>query len=85
MTETFQERDIEKRPIKDISNPRYGHGYEYFDWICPTCHKFLSFEPAFDKIPRRCHSCGQLLKRLTRKEAEEDPIESFNIPGVTIW
>lgn len=38
-------------------------------WECPACGYFLMFEPAFEKIPRRCQNCGQLMKRMTREEA----------------
>jgi len=62
-------RDIEKKPVK-MKETRFGMGYEYHDWKCPACGKFLAYEPAFYDIPRRCQGCGQLLKKLTRKEAE---------------
>ena len=66
----MDERDIAKLPVKDKEHPRYGMGYEYNDWICPTCGFFLAFEPAFNLIPRRCQNCGQLLKSMTRAEAD---------------
>lgn len=85
MSNLFAEKDIKKWPIKDKDNPRYGHGYTYYDWICPTCGGFLSFEPAFDRIPRRCWTCGQLLKELTREEAENyEETGDYNIPGLTM-
>ena len=54
-------KDIAACPIHDTS-PRYGMGYEYYDWLCPNCKAFLAPEPAVDEIPRRCQCCGQLLK-----------------------
>ena len=56
-----EERDIAKEPIKD-STPRCGMGYEYFDWLCPLCKKFVAYEPDINRIPNRCQQCGQLLK-----------------------
>ena len=55
-------RDIEREPIK-TEVPRYGMGYEYYDWICPTCEMPLAWEPDVESIPRRCIYCGQLLKK----------------------
>ena len=65
----MDERDIARKPIKD-KHPRYGMGYEYYDWMCPKCNFFLQFEPAYRDIPRRCQNCGQLLATITREEAE---------------
>ena len=44
-----------------FTEPRYGMGYEYYDWKCPTCGKFLAYEPDIKGIPNRCTGCGQLL------------------------
>ena len=55
-------RDKEKEPVK-TSVPRYGMGYEYHDWICPTCGMRVAYEPDIEGIPRRCMYCGQLLKK----------------------
>jgi hypothetical protein len=54
------EKDTPKAPKKsDI--PRYGMGYEYYDWYCPTCNKFLAHE--CDSERHRIHhcECGQRL------------------------
>ena len=64
------EKETPKKPVKDKENPRYGMGNEYYDWMCPTCERFLAPEPAFEKIPDRCPKCNQKLIKLTRKEAE---------------
>lgn len=56
----MDERDTGKYPIKS-KIPRYGMGYDYYDWICPTCGNFLAFEPDIDHISQRCQKCGQLL------------------------
>lgn len=59
----MQQRDIEKLPEK-CTEPRFGMGYEYYDWRCPTCKKFLAYEPDIKGIPRRCQNCGQLLAKV---------------------
>jgi len=55
-------RDREKEPVKNAV-PRYGMGDEYHDWICPTCGRFIAYEPDTENIPKRCGNCGQLLKK----------------------
>ena len=54
------EVDFPRKPVK-YEEPRYGMGYEYHDWKCPKCGKFLAMEPNIKGIPRRCQNCGQLL------------------------
>ena len=66
----MDERDVAKKPVRS-TKARYGMGYEYYDWICPSCKHFLTYEPNWRNIPKRCPECGQLLDKLTRKEAEE--------------
>lgn len=66
-------RDVPKKPIKDPV-PRYGMGYEYNDWICPRCSKFLAYEPNINGIPRRCQGCGQLIEKPTREDGDGDGI-----------
>lgn len=51
------EKQIPIRPIKS-DEPRYGMGYDYYDWYCPVCHGFLAFEAQRDKLPQIC-KCGQ--------------------------
>lgn len=58
----MDDKDVPKIPIKS-EKPRYGMGNEYFDWVCPTCGKFLAYEPDIDGIPKRCKGCGQLLNK----------------------
>lgn len=58
----MSERDIPKRPVKS-KEPRYGMGYDYYDWVCPTCGRFLAYEPNEEGIPKRCQNCGQLILR----------------------
>lgn len=53
------EKQIPKKPVKD-KEARYGMGYEYHDWCCPTCHGFLSFEPSPAVTIHHC-KCGQAL------------------------
>ena len=57
---TAVSREFAKKPIKD-EHIRSGMGYEYHDWICPTCKSFLAYEPAFSMIKERCLKCGQRL------------------------
>ena len=50
---------LEKQiPLKPEQSkiPRYGMGYEYYDWCCPTCGRFLAFESS--KGDHHC-TCGQ--------------------------
>lgn len=61
-SDATDKRDIAACPIHD-THPRTGMGYEYYDWCCPNCKAYLAPEPAVDKIPRRCLSCGQLLTK----------------------
>lgn len=50
-------------PIQDMDHPRSGMGYEYYDWLCPNCHKFVAYEPNIQGIPKRCQECGQALAK----------------------
>ena len=65
----MDERDVPKKPIRD-HEPRWGMGYDYYDWLCPVCKTFLEYEPSWRDIPKRCHECGQLLKRLTCEDVD---------------
>lgn len=51
------ERQIPKKP-EQSKTPRYGMGYEYYDWCCPTCGRFLAFESS--KGDHHC-TCGQAI------------------------
>lgn len=62
-------RDVPAKPVKS-KEPRLGMGYEYYDWVCPTCGKFLAYEPNIDGIPRRCQNCGQRLMKGNKGEQE---------------
>lgn len=53
--------NVAKTPFQSVE-PRCGMGYEYHDWHCPNCRRFLAYEPAWDKLPKRCPECGQKLK-----------------------
>lgn len=54
------DKDIPKAPKKS-DKPRYGMGYEYYDWYCPACSKFLAYEGDISRQDiYRCR-CGQLL------------------------
>lgn len=57
-------KDKAREPVK-TAVPRYGMGYEYHDWICPTCGIRVAYEPDTEGIPKRCKNCGQLFKKLT--------------------
>jgi len=54
-------KNIPMNPTKS-KIPRYGMGYDYYDWYCPSCGKFLAYECDYkrEKI-HRC-KCGQKLK-----------------------
>ena len=61
----MEERDIAKEPEK-YKEARFGMGYEYHDWRCPTCKRFVAYEPDIDGIPKRCANCGQLFRKPPR-------------------
>ena len=48
------------KPAKQSKTPRYGMGYEYYDWHCPNCGRFLAYEPYKCNIPKIC-VCGQII------------------------
>lgn len=52
------EKQIPEKPIKSTV-PRYGMGYEYYDWVCPTCGNFLAPEPQ-RRGNHHC-VCGQVI------------------------
>ena len=51
-------KQIPVKPVKS-KEPRYGMGYEYYDWECPTCGGFLAPEPARSG-DHHC-KCGQAI------------------------
>lgn len=51
-------KQIPVKPVKS-KDPRYGMGYEYYDWECPTCGGFLAPEPARSG-DHHC-KCGQAI------------------------
>lgn len=52
------EKQIPVKPVKS-KEERYGMGYVYHDWVCPSCGKFLAYEPE----ESGCHhcKCGQAI------------------------
>ena len=52
------EKQIPMKPIKS-KEERYGMGYVYHDWICPTCGRFLAPEPA--QTGNHHCKCGQAI------------------------
>lgn len=54
------QKQIPKKAVRD-KTPRYGMGYEYYDWVCPTCGRFLAFE--CDRGRNNIHhcKCGQAI------------------------
>lgn len=54
------DKDIPKAPKKS-DTPRWGMGYDYYDWYCPTCKEFLAYE--CDTARQEIHhcKCGQRL------------------------
>lgn len=55
------EKQCEKQAIKS-DKARWGMGYDYYDWVCPTCNSFLAYEPDKNAIPMYCQKCGQKLR-----------------------
>lgn len=51
-------KQIPVKPVKS-ETPRYGMGYEYHDWECPTCGNFLALEFT-NKGNHHC-KCGQAI------------------------
>ena len=51
------EKQIPKKP-EQSKIPRYVMRYEYYDWYCPTCGRFLAFERS--KGDHHC-TCGQAI------------------------
>ena len=51
-------KQIPQKPKKE-KEPRYGMGYAYYDWICPTCGRTIAFEPAISGN-HHC-KCGQAI------------------------
>lgn len=51
-------KQIPVKPVKS-KEERYGMGYVYHDWVCPSCGKFLAYEPE----KSGCHhcKCGQAI------------------------
>ena len=62
-------RRAESTPVPPVKNPepRYGMGYEYHDWYCPSCKRLLAYEPDIKGIPSIC-LCGQKIDRDAVKE-----------------
>ena len=78
-------KDIPVAPAKS-KQPRYGMGYDYYDYECPVCGWFLAFEPEGDRYKRngfksRCHNCGELID-WSMEPVKED---TSDIDGVTFW
>ncbi len=48
-------------PIQQVGKIRYGMGYAYHDWYCPTCGCFLAYEPeGYSKQGEsNCKKCQQ--------------------------
>lgn len=51
-------KQIPVKPVKS-KEPRYGMGYVYHDWVCPSCGEFLAPEPA--KTGSHHCRCGQVI------------------------
>lgn len=49
-------KQIPQKPVQS-KEARFGMGYEYHDWCCPTCGKYLAPEPTY-KGNHHCE-CGQ--------------------------
>ena len=51
-------KQIPVKPVKS-KEERYGMGYEYHDWICPSCGRFLAPEPT--QTGNHHCKCGQAI------------------------
>ena len=51
-------KQIPQKPVQS-KEPRFGMGYEYHDWCCPVCGRFLAPEPTC-KGNHHC-KCGQAI------------------------
>ena len=59
------ERNIEKEPVQ--THVRWGMGYDYHDYYCPSCDAFLASEPIGLRFKQRgertrCKNCFQMIK-----------------------
>ena len=54
------EKQIPKKAVRD-ERPRYGMGYEYYDWACPTCGRLLAFECDRNRSNIHHCRCGQAI------------------------
>lgn len=52
-------KQIPQKPVQS-KEPRFGMGYEYHDWYCPTCGCFLAPECGHSGNLHHCE-CGQKL------------------------
>ena len=52
-------KQIPQKPVQS-KEPRFGMGYEYHDWVCPTCGKYLAPEFAHRSNIHHC-KCGQAI------------------------
>lgn len=52
------EKQIPVKPVKS-KEERYGMGYVYHDWICPSCGRFLAPEPT--QTGNHHCKCGQAI------------------------
>lgn len=59
----------QKQPVHNPT-PRYGMGYEYYDWVCPNCGTFLAYETQMTG-PHHC-KCGQAINWEGLKNDEGD-------------
>ena len=58
---------IPKEPIQPKDKIRYGMGYDYHDYYCPTCGEFLEPEPKGNRLKEesalsKCGCCNQKIK-----------------------
>ena len=56
-------KQVPMLPVQPKECVRYGHGYDYHDYYCPSCGGFLAFEPEGDRLSgqSRCPYCGQII------------------------
>ena len=54
------EKETPKKPVKS-TKARSGMGYDFYDWLCPTCGRFLAFECDANRIKKHHCMCGQAI------------------------
>lgn len=60
-------RDFPRKPIRS-TEPKWHWGFDFYDWLCPSCKCFLAAGLSQPNIPKRCPECGQKIMKLTHED-----------------